>query len=149
NVGAVNQSITIEATSSVIKTDDATVSELLSTRDVADLPLNGRNPLRLAVTAPGVVFGLKATNGTPPGEGFIGAGTREIQNAVSLDVISIVENLITKTPTRPMVEAVQEVEVQTGTYSAQYGSYMGVHMNVITKSGTNAIHGNLVEFLRN
>src|SRR5207245_3477625 len=82
-------------------------------------------------------------------EGFIGAGTREIQNAVSLDGISIVENLITKTPTRPMVEAVQEVEIQTRACSAQYGSYMGVHMNVITKSGTNAIHGNLVEFLRN
>src|SRR2546421_667012 len=81
------------------------VSELLSTRDVSDLPLNGRNPLRLAVTTPGVVFGLKPSNGTPPGEGFIGAGTREIQNAVSLDGISIVENLITKTPTRPMVEA--------------------------------------------
>jgi Carboxypeptidase regulatory-like domain/TonB dependent receptor len=148
-VGTVTQSVTIEATASAIKTDDASVSELLSTRAVADLPLNGRNPLRLAVTTPGVVFGLKATNGTPPGEGFIGAGTREIQNSVSLDGISIVENLITKTPTRPMVEAVQEVEIQTGTYSAQYGSYMGVHMNVVTKSGTNAIHGNLVEFLRN
>ena len=58
-------------------------------------------------------------------------------------------NLITTTPTRPMVEAVQEVEVQTGTYSAQYGAYMGVHINMVTKSGTNQIHGALVEFLRN
>jgi hypothetical protein len=148
-VGAVSQSVTIEASASAIRTDDASVSELLSTRAVEDLPLNGRNPLRLAVTTPGVVFGLKPTNGVPPGEGFIGAGTREIQNAVSLDGVSIVENLITKTPTRPMIEAVQEVEIQTGTYSAQYGSYMGVHMNVITKSGTNSIHGNFVEFLRN
>ena len=48
-----------------------------------------------------------------------------------------------------MVESVQEVQVQTGTYSAQYGSYMGVHINLITKSGTNSLHGNLVEFLRN
>ena len=48
-----------------------------------------------------------------------------------------------------MVESVQEVEVQTGTYSAQYGAYMGVHINMITKSGTNQIHGALVEFLRN
>src|SRR5438094_976140 len=91
-------------TSLVGAVTDASVSALLSTRDVSDLPLNGRNPLRLAVTTPGVVFGLKPNNGTPPGEGFIGAGTREIQNSVSLDGISIVENLITKTPTRPMVE---------------------------------------------
>lgn len=148
-VGALTQSVTIEASAPVIKTDDASVSEIIGTRAVADLPLNGRDPLRLANTTPGVILGQKATNGTPPGEDFIGAGTREIDNSVSLDGISIVQNLTTNTPTRPMVEAVQEVEVQTGTYSAQYGAYMGVHMNVITKSGTNDFHGNLVEFLRN
>ena len=49
---------------------------------------------------------------------------------MSLDGISIMNNLITTTPTRPMVEAVQQVEVQTGTYSAQYGAYMGVHINI-------------------
>jgi len=39
--------------------------------------------------------------------------------------------------------------VQTGTYSAQYGAYLGVHLNMVTKSGTNALHGNVVEFIRN
>jgi hypothetical protein len=48
-----------------------------------------------------------------------------------------------------MIEAVQEVEIQTGTYSAQYGSYLGVHINMITKSGTNQVHGSLLEFLTN
>ena len=48
-----------------------------------------------------------------------------------------------------MVETVQEVEVQTGTYSAQYGAYLGVHLNMVTKAGTNTLHGNLVEFIRN
>jgi outer membrane receptor protein involved in Fe transport len=111
------------------------------------LPLNGRDPLKLAAVTAGTISGLKGTNGTPPGEDFIGAGTREIQNSIALDGISIVNNLITTTPTRPAVDAVQEVEVQTGTYSAQYGAYMGVHLNVITKSGTNELHGSLVEFL--
>jgi Carboxypeptidase regulatory-like domain/TonB dependent receptor len=148
-VGALSQSVTIEAVASSIKTDDATVSEIISTRHVADLPLNGRDPLKLAAVTAGTISGLKASNGTPPGEDFIGAGTREIQNSIALDGISIVNNLITTTPTRPAVDAVQEVEVQTGTYSAQYGAYMGVHLNVITKSGTNDLHGSLVEFLRN
>jgi hypothetical protein len=58
-------------------------------------------------------------------------------------------NLITTTPSRPMVESVQEVQIQTGTYSAQYGAYLGVHINMITKSGTNAIHGAVLEFVRN
>ena len=111
--------------------------------------MNGRNALMLATTTPGVLPGTKGTQGVPPGQDFIGAGTREIQNSMSLDGISIMNNLITTSPTQPMVETVQEVEVQTGTYSAQYGAYMGVHLNMITKGGTNSIHGNLVEFIRN
>jgi Carboxypeptidase regulatory-like domain len=148
-IGSVSQSVVVEASAPVIKTDDASVSELVTSRQVADLPLNGRDPMHLAITTPGVVPGLKGTNGVPPGEDFIGAGTREIQNEMSLDGISIMNNLITTTPSRPMVEAVQEVQVQTGTYSAQYGAYLGVHINMITKSGTNAIHGSVLEFVRN
>src|SRR5277367_2443234 len=149
-VGAVNQSVTVEATVAAIKTDDAAVSEILSTRNVADLPTNGRDAMSLATTTPGVIQGIKSSQtGTPPGEDFNGAGTREIQNEMTLDGISIMNNLITTTPVQPMIEAVQEVEIQTGTYSAQYGSYLGVHINMITKSGTNQLHGSLFEFLTN
>ncbi|MBZ5618675.1 MAG: TonB-dependent receptor [Acidobacteriia bacterium] len=147
--GSVQESITVEASAPVIKTDDATISATVTSRQIADLPLNGRNALMLATTTPGVLPGTKGTQGVPPGQDFIGAGTREIQNSMSLDGISIMNNLITTSPTQPMVETVQEVEVQTGTYSAQYGAYLGVHLNMVTKSGTNAIHGNLVEFIRN
>lgn len=149
-VGAVTQSITVEAAVSAIKTDDASVSEVLGTRNVSELPLNGRDPMSLATTTPGVLQGTKSSaTGTPPGEDFNGAGTREIQNSMSLDGISIMNNLITTTPVRPMVESIQEVEIQTGTYSAQYGAYLGVHINMVTKAGTNQYHGALVEFLRN
>jgi len=149
-VGNLVESVTVQATAAAIKTDDATVSEIITTRNVSDLPLNGRNPMMLAVTTPGVILGPKSSaTGTPPGIDFVGAGTREIQNSMSLDGISIANNLITTTPTSPMVESVQEVEVQTGTYSAQYGSYLGVHINMVTKAGTNDLHGALVEFLRN
>jgi hypothetical protein len=149
-VGAISQSVTVEAATTAIKTDDAAVSENISTRAVSELPLNGRDAMQLAVTTPGVLLGPKSsTTSTPPGDDFVGAGTREISNSLSLDGISIMNNLITNTPTRPMIETVQEVEVQTGTYSAQYGAYMGVHINMITKSGTNQFHGSAVEFLRN
>jgi len=149
-VGNVVESVTVEAVAAAIKTDDASVSEIIATRSVAELPLNLRDPMALATTTPGVLQGPKTSlTGVPPGEDFIGAGTREIQNSMSLDGISIMNNLITTTPTRPMVESIQEVEVQTGTYSAQYGAYLGAHINMITKSGTNQLHGALVEFLRN
>jgi hypothetical protein len=146
----VSQSVTVEAIVSAIKTDDAAVSEILGTRNVADLPTNGRDAMSLATTIPGVLQGTKSSQtGTPPGEDFNGAGTREIQNEMSVDGISIMNNLITTTPVQPMIEAIQEVEIQTGTYSAQYGAYLGVHINMITKSGTNRLHGSLFEFLNN
>ena len=148
-IGDVTQTINVESTAAAIKTDDASVSETISVRNVSELPLNGRDPLKLAAITAGTITGLKNPNGVPPGQDFIGAGTREITNSVSLDGISIVNNLITTTPTRPSVDAVQEVQVQTGTYSAQYGAYMGVHIDVVTKSGTNDIHGSLAEFVRN
>ena len=58
-IGAVTQTVTVEAVATVIKTDDATVSESIGTRAVAELPLNGRDPMRLAITTPGVSSGTK------------------------------------------------------------------------------------------
>jgi hypothetical protein len=83
--GSVSESITVEAAAQVIKTDDATISAIISTRQLSDLPMMGRDPMSLATT------------------------THEIQNSMSLDGISIMNNLITTTPTRPMVETVQVV----------------------------------------
>jgi hypothetical protein len=148
-VGQLNQHIEVNAVTPPISTDDASVKEVVGQRQVADLPLNGRDALQLAATAPGVLPGQKSANGVPPGEDFIGAGTREIQNSVSLDGISIMNNLITTTPYHPSVDAIAEFEVQSGTYSAQYGSYLGAHLNLITKNGTNQLHGAVYEFFRN
>jgi hypothetical protein len=148
-VGAVSQSVTVEAAASVIKTDDATVSEVLGTKAVAELPLNGRDPMQLAITTPGVLLGQKSATATFSGDDFNGAGTREVDNEMTLDGISIMSNLITNSFDRPMIESIQEVEVQTGTYSAQYGSYLGVHINMVTKAGTNELHGSLLEFVTN
>ena len=66
-----------------------------------------------------------------------------------MDGVSIMNNLITTTTFRPSVDAIQETQIQTGTYPAQYGHYMGVQINVITKGGTNSLHGSVFEFLRN
>jgi Carboxypeptidase regulatory-like domain len=153
-VGEVSQTITVGADAAPIATDEASLSEIIGQRAAADLPLNGRDALQLAVTTPGVIHGLKSPHGntastTGGGEDFIGAGTREITNSVPLDGASIVTNLVTQVTFRPSVDAIQEFQIQTGTYSAQYGSYVGVHINLVTKSGGNQLHGAVWEFLRN
>jgi hypothetical protein len=149
-VGAVTETVVVDVAVPPISTDDATLGETISSRSVTDLPLNGRDPLKLAITTSNVIQGPKSDfTGIPPGEDFIGAGQREITNSLSLDGITIMNNLITVTTVTPNVDAVQEVQIQNGNYTAQYGSYMGVHVNLVTKSGTNSPHGALYEFLRN
>ena len=65
-VGSLSQSVTIAGEAPVIKTDDASVSENIQSRQVSELPLNGRDPMHLAITTPGVIQGQKASNGVPP-----------------------------------------------------------------------------------
>ena len=80
------------------------------------------------------------------GLSFRGAGQREIQNSLSLDGINSSANLLAATSMRPIADAVTEIQVQTGSTSAEYGSYLGVHINVVTKSGTNDLHGSVFHF---
>ena len=143
-VGALNETITVAGTSPIIDTDRATVSETIRSRAIVELPLSGRNVWSLASTTPGVLGG----NNSDIGLSFRGAGQREIQNSLSLDGINSSSNLLAATSMRPIADAVTEVQVQTGSTSAEYGSYLGVHINVVTKAGTNDLHGALFHFIQ-
>ena len=143
-VGGVNESVTVESRAQVLDTDRATVSETIGQRAIVELPLSGRNVWSLASTTPGVLGGVNSDIGL----GFRGAGQREIQNSLSLDGINTSANLLAATSMRPIADAVTEVQVQTGSTSAEYGSYLGVHINVVTKSGSNTPHGSLFYFLQ-
>ncbi|MCA1585117.1 MAG: TonB-dependent receptor, partial [Acidobacteria bacterium] len=143
-VGALAESVTVEAAARVLDTDTATVSESIDERAVVDLPVAGRNVWTLASTTPGVLGGLNSDIGLS----FRGAGQREIQNSLSLDGINSSANLLAATSMRPIADAVEEIQIQTGSTSAEYGAYLGVHVNVVTKSGTNALHGALFEFFQ-
>ena len=128
----------------MLATDSAAVSETINERAVVDLPLIGRNVWNLASTTPGVLGG----NNSDIGLSFRGAGQREIQNSLSLDGINSSANLLAATSMRPIADAVEEIQVQTGSTSAEYGAYLGVHVNVVTKSGTNTAHGSVFEFFQ-
>jgi hypothetical protein len=143
-VGQLNESITVVGASPILDTDSAKISETIGKRAVADLPLNGRNVWSLASTTPGVTSAPTSDIGLS----FRGAGQREIQNSLSLDGINSSSNLLAATSMRPIADAVTEIQVQTGSTSAEYGSYLGVHINVVTKSGTNSPHGSLFAFLQ-
>src|SRR6266571_624576 len=143
-VGAMADSVTVEAKAQVLDTDRATVSATIGERAIVELPLNARNVWNLAATTPGVLGGLNSDIGLS----FRGAGQREIQNSLSLDGINSSANLLAATSMRPISDAVEEIQIQTGSTSAEYGSYLGVHINVVTKSGTNTPHASLFEFFQ-
>ena len=141
-VGAITDDVTVEAKAQVLDTDRPTVSATINERAVVELPLNGRNVWNLAATTPGVLGGLNSDIGLS----FRGAGQREIQNSLSLDGINSTANLLAATSMKPIADAVTEIQVQTGSTSAEYGAYLGVAVNVVTKSGTNQLHGSVFHF---
>jgi len=135
--GGVVETVTVDARPPVLNTDTPVVGETIGTRAIKDLPLNGRNVWNLASTTPGVLAGVNSDIGLS----FRGAGQREIQNSLSLDGINATANLLASTSMKPIADAVTEMNIQTGSTSAEYGSYLGVFVNVVTKSGTNDLHG--------
>ncbi|MEP6592352.1 MAG: carboxypeptidase regulatory-like domain-containing protein, partial [Acidobacteriota bacterium] len=141
-VGGVAESVNVEARAQMLSTDSAVVSETIGKRAIIDLPTSGRNVWSLASITPGVLGGLNSDIGLS----FRGAGQREIQNSLSLDGINSSSNLLAATSMRPIADAVDEIEVQTGSTSAEYGSYLGVYINVVTKSGANSFHGSASNF---
>ena len=97
-----------------------------------------------------VIIGSKTSySGNPPGVDFIGAGQRETQNEQTLDGVTIMNNLGNVTATRPSTDMVSEVQMQSGNYTAQYGAYLGVHVNLVSKNGTNALHGAAYDYIKN
>jgi len=141
-VGDLAETITVTAAAAALQTDRAAVSATVEKRAVVDLPMAGRNVWQMAATTPGVLQGTTSDIGLT----FRGAGQREIQNSLTLDGINATSNLLAATSVRPIADAVEEVQVQTGSTSAEYGAYLGVHINVVTKAGTNTLHGSIFEY---
>jgi hypothetical protein len=133
-VGAITEEVLVQSRAAVLATDRATVSDTINTEQLTELPSRGRNVWQMAEITPTVQRGTRT--GT-----WIGAGQRDIQNSLTLDGINAAANLMPSTSMQPIAEAVEEIVVQTGSTSAEFGSYLGVHVNVVTKSGTNTPHG--------
>jgi hypothetical protein len=150
SVGATTDTVSVSASTPPLSTDDATLGETFSTKMVESLPINGHNALEIAALSSNVLIGTKTSyTGVPPGEDFQGAGQREIQNSLTLDGVSIMNNLITVAAARPSSDVISEVQMQSGNYPAQYGAYLGIHINLVSKSGTNELHGSLYDYVEN
>ena len=151
-VGSVSDQVTVSSTSAQLQTEDATQSTVVDQKKVQDLPLNGRNFIQLAQLVPGTTPGAPGNgNTTFAGTGYTvsAAGQRDFNNEYTLDGVSMTETRNPAPAFLPSVDAIQEFNVQTGLFSAEYGYKAGAHVDISIKSGTNQYHGNVFEFLRN
>ncbi|HXQ26676.1 MAG TPA: carboxypeptidase-like regulatory domain-containing protein [Candidatus Acidoferrales bacterium] len=160
-VGSITQTVSVESQVSQVETTTAAISSLVSSQQVSDLPLNGRNYTQLVQLAPGVqVVPNHTTAGLGGQGGFYGAqtnisvgGSRPEGQAYLIDNEDV-RDFWEHGPgaaalgTALGVEGIAEFQVLTNTYGSQF-SGNGVVINSATKSGTNTLHGSAYEFLRN
>jgi outer membrane receptor protein involved in Fe transport len=156
HVGAVSQQVVVTENSSLVTTDSPTVGQLIDQREINQLPLNGRDVQQLVFLAPGttnVTANYCAANcegGVFPTEQYAkvnGGGANGVNYL--LDGVDANDTYINANVPFPNPDALQEFNLITGNMSASFGNAIGGVVNVITKSGTDQIHGDVFEFLRN
>ena len=138
-----------------MQTETSSLGQVITSNQITELPLNGRDYIQLATLSTGVVRTSSGTNGNSGGSStggqnsFVANGTRGTLNNFLLDGIDNNSNDNGGVVLRTNVDAIQEFKLQTNSYSAEFGRSGGAVVNAIIKSGTNHIHGNLFEFFRN
>jgi hypothetical protein len=148
-VGAVTETIAVTASTPLLQVEDATLGQVVDNQKIVELPLNGRNWLQLATLAPAtVVFSNSASAGGLTINGNIG-GLRTNQAQFLLDGADNTNLIAAGAAFSPPIDALQEFKVQTSNFTADTAGFSGAVLNATVKSGSNAFHGNVYEFLRN
>ncbi len=146
-VGSVSNTVEVNSQANTVETQNSTVGGTVTGRAIFELPLNGRNALDLMATQPGVT----PTNpdNTGSGAGYSVGGGRTDSVTFLLDGGNN-NNLLTNSyVANPNPDAIAEFRVLESNYSAEYGRNAGGIVSVVTKSGTNSLHGTAYDYIRN
>ena len=153
-VAATEQNIVVTGTATAVNTASAASGTTLSSTEIANLPINGRDISNFLEIAPGSVGSTGFFQGSINGLDNIFSGlniTVDGQNATRGDINGFLntEGQEGARVTRASVDSIQEINFTNNGYSAEYGHSLGPQMNIVTKGGTNDFHGTLFEFFRN
>jgi hypothetical protein len=159
-----SESVTVTENTAEVHTTDTQIGQTIESKQVVDIPLNGRSYTDLLAVQAGVspvtTSGAGNTSsgggfGTVPAAGqtntgeFSIHGQRESDNAYYLNGASVQEAIGQQAGIIPNLDSIAEFRILSSNVDAEYGSFTGGIINVVTKSGTNAFHGNVFEFFRN
>ena len=139
--GAVTESVNVTAEAPLVQTETGSLSTTMQTRQVASLPLLGRNPQDLKALIPGVARNRDGD--------VVAQGGMVRKDPYYIDGAHSSNHVWGGTAVNPNPDVIAEVKVMTNSFSAEYGQASGAVMMSTTKSGTNDVHGTLFEFFRN
>jgi hypothetical protein len=150
-----NDTVTVIGEAAVLEGARTQIAGTVAQSEVRNLPLNGRNFLDVALLIPGVSPANTASNqlfaetSAVPGQGFSVSSQRNFSNSIIVDGLSANDDAAGLTGVFYGLDVVQEFQVVTSGGQAEFGRALGGYMNVVTKSGTNNMHGDLYGYFRN
>ena len=150
-LGERTETVTVSGAVPLLQTNNAEISDVIDNRRVQELPLNGRQFLQLAQLSDGVVVPPGGTRGAALEQaGTLPAvlGQRSGHNIYLLDGVKVTDEFFNNLVVSPSVDAIQEFKIQKTLYPVEFGGKASALINVVTKSGSNAFHGGVVEFFR-
>ncbi|MBV8842724.1 MAG: TonB-dependent receptor, partial [Bryobacterales bacterium] len=154
-VGQVTESVQVEASAELLQSSDATLGTVIQTESINELPLNGRQYLNLVTLAsntntlaPAAGQAQSRQGGDRANQSISAGGNRIFFDYFTLDGVNNTDVNFNTYIVLPSIDAIQEFKVQTGVYPAEFG-HGATQINVVTKSGGNAFHGSLFDFVRN
>jgi hypothetical protein len=149
DLATVTQEVTVSTEAELIETQRSSSSTTIEQTRIDNLPINGRNYINFALTNSQLSRDTAPSIGAAPTSGLNAGGQRARGNQVNVDGMDAVDNSTNGIRSTVSQEAVQEFQLLTNGYNAEYGRASGAVVNIVTKGGTNDLHGSAFGFLRN
>jgi Carboxypeptidase regulatory-like domain/TonB dependent receptor len=141
--------VEVSAQGELVETSRSSTTDTIGQRRIDNLPINGRNYINFTLTDSQVVRDNAPNTGAAPTSGLNMSGQRARSNLVNVDGADATDNSVNGVRSTVSQEAVQEFQIITNSYAAEYGRAAGGVVNIITRSGSNQFHGDVFGYLRN
>jgi hypothetical protein len=148
-VGSVETVVNVSSEAALVETSRSSTTDTIDQRRIDNLPINGRNYINFTLTDSQVVRDNAPNTGAAPTSGLNMSGQRARSNLVNVDGADATDNSINGVRSTVSQEAVQEFQIISNSYAAEYGRASGGVVNIITRSGSNEFHGDVFGYLRN
>jgi hypothetical protein len=148
-IAGATERVEVSAEPAVVETTRTSTTDTVSQTQIDNLPINGRNYINIALTDSQVVRDNAPNTGAAPTSGLNISGQRGRSNLVNVDGADATDNSVNGVRSTVSQEAVQEFQIITNSYAAEYGRAAGGVVNIVTRSGDNGFHGDVFGYLRN